>query len=151
MTALARRFQFVEDSYEGGRSGHQLRRIGAGSCARLDPLARESHAAAVQGRHVDRDRLEFRGSPEADDQWANAVVVNNHFDTDGLLSIWVLLDPREAMAHRDLLVAAAEAGTSTNGRCSIEDFGWTRRFAAWLAVRRTTNRPINGTSRNCPI
>ena len=37
-------------------------------------------------------------------------MVNNHFDTDGLLSIWVLLDPEQAMAHRDLLIAAAEAG-----------------------------------------
>ena len=54
--------------------------------------------------------LNFAGSPEAGEQWANAVVVNNHFDTDGLLSAWVLLDPQEAMVDRALLVAAAESG-----------------------------------------
>jgi len=54
--------------------------------------------------------LNFVASPEAAEEWADAVVVNNHFDTDGLLSIWVLLDPGQASANRDLLIAAAEAG-----------------------------------------
>ena len=49
-------------------------------------------------------------SPEAAEQWADAAVVNNHFDTDGVLSIWTLLDPEQAVACRELLVAAAEAG-----------------------------------------
>ena len=54
--------------------------------------------------------MNFVGSAEACEKWADAVVVNNHFDTDGLLSIWVVLDPEQAMANRDLLIAAAEAG-----------------------------------------
>jgi Family of unknown function (DUF6687) len=42
--------------------------------------------------------------------WAGAVVVNNHFDTDGALSAWVLLDPEHGACCRDLMIAAAEAG-----------------------------------------
>jgi len=38
------------------------------------------------------------------------LVVNNHFDTDGVLAVWSLLDPEAALAHEGLLVAAAEAG-----------------------------------------
>jgi hypothetical protein len=38
------------------------------------------------------------------------VVVNNHFDADGALSVWALLEPDVATAHADLLIAAAEAG-----------------------------------------
>jgi hypothetical protein len=38
------------------------------------------------------------------------VATNNHFDTDGVLAIWILLRPELALAHEGLLVAAAEAG-----------------------------------------
>lgn len=38
------------------------------------------------------------------------LVVNNHFDADGVLSVFVLLDPDVALAHESLIVAAAEAG-----------------------------------------
>ena len=38
------------------------------------------------------------------------LVTNNHFDTDGTLSIWTVLNGERALAHRDLLVSAAEAG-----------------------------------------
>jgi hypothetical protein len=110
VTALARRFQFVEDSYDGD--------VPAISCDGLVP------GAALDLTHWQGNRtpqrykadtsteiaLNFAGAPEADEQWENAVVVNNHFDTDGLLSAWVLLDPQQATAHRALLVAAAESG-----------------------------------------
>ena len=36
--------------------------------------------------------------------------MNNHFDTDGVLSVWTLLDPERTLANRELLIAAAEAG-----------------------------------------
>jgi hypothetical protein len=39
-----------------------------------------------------------------------ALVTNNHFDTDGILSVWTVLTGERALAHRDLLIAAAEAG-----------------------------------------
>jgi len=38
------------------------------------------------------------------------LVTNNHFDTDGVLSCWTVLTGEKALAHRDLLIAAAEAG-----------------------------------------
>jgi len=38
------------------------------------------------------------------------LVTNNHFDTDGILSVWTVLNGERALAYRDLLVAAAEAG-----------------------------------------
>ncbi|MBA3241994.1 MAG: hypothetical protein H0T60_12275 [Acidobacteria bacterium] len=38
------------------------------------------------------------------------LVTNNHFDTDGVLSVWTVLKGAGALALRDELVAAAEAG-----------------------------------------
>ncbi len=38
------------------------------------------------------------------------LVTNNHFDTDGALSVWTVLNGERALAYRDLLIAAAEAG-----------------------------------------
>ncbi|MDQ3805601.1 MAG: hypothetical protein M3416_17455, partial [Acidobacteriota bacterium] len=39
-----------------------------------------------------------------------ALVTNNHFDTDGVLSVWTVLAGPRAAGFRDLLVPAAEAG-----------------------------------------
>jgi hypothetical protein len=41
---------------------------------------------------------------------ALATVTNNHFDTDGVLSVWALVEPEAAARHAALLVAGAEAG-----------------------------------------
>jgi len=38
------------------------------------------------------------------------LVVNNHFDTDGALSCWTVLNGERALPYRDLLISAAEAG-----------------------------------------
>ncbi|HVI71644.1 MAG TPA: DUF6687 family protein, partial [Pyrinomonadaceae bacterium] len=38
------------------------------------------------------------------------LVTNNHFDTDGVLSVWTVLNGERALAYRDLLISAAEAG-----------------------------------------
>lgn len=38
------------------------------------------------------------------------LVTNNHFDTDGLLSVWTMLTGERALALRSRLIAAAEAG-----------------------------------------
>jgi len=38
------------------------------------------------------------------------LVVNNHFDCDGVLSCWTVLNGEPALRYRDLLIAAAEAG-----------------------------------------
>ncbi|HEY8203847.1 MAG TPA: DUF6687 family protein [Pyrinomonadaceae bacterium] len=53
------------------------------------------------------------------------LVTNNHFDTDGVLSVWAMLNGERALELRDRLIAAAEAGdfsefSSTDGvRASI--------------------------------
>lgn len=39
-----------------------------------------------------------------------AAVTNNHFDEDGLFSMFAVLEPRQALAHRQLLVDASRAG-----------------------------------------
>src|SRR5437870_11222534 len=38
------------------------------------------------------------------------LVTNNHFDTDGVLSVWTMLNGERALELRDKLIAAAEAG-----------------------------------------
>src|SRR5216683_5173543 len=38
------------------------------------------------------------------------LVTNNHFDTDGVLSVWTILNGERALELRDKLIAAAEAG-----------------------------------------
>ena len=38
------------------------------------------------------------------------LVTNNHFDTDGVLSVWTVLNRERALSLRDKLIAAAEAG-----------------------------------------
>src|SRR5438034_11421390 len=38
------------------------------------------------------------------------LVTNNHFDTDGVLSVWTMLTGAHALEFRDGLIAAAEAG-----------------------------------------
>lgn len=38
------------------------------------------------------------------------LVTNNHFDTDGVLSVWTVLTGEKALALRDQLIPAAEAG-----------------------------------------
>ena len=38
------------------------------------------------------------------------LVTNNHFDTDGVLSVWSVMSGERALEFRDLLIPAAEAG-----------------------------------------
>ena len=71
-------------------------------------LAEERHAGRAQGRHVRGDRLHYLDSPrfhvDAD------AVSNNHFDEDGLVGIFSLIDPLTATRHRALLLDTAQAG-----------------------------------------
>jgi len=43
-------------------------------------------------------------------EFLNAVVLNNHFDTDGLMSAWALLEPEKALDYESAMVSAAGAG-----------------------------------------
>lgn len=38
------------------------------------------------------------------------LITNNHFDTDGVLSVWTMLNAERALGLREVLIAAAEAG-----------------------------------------
>lgn len=53
--------------------------------------------------------LRFLADPP-DDADEYGLVVNNHVDVDGILSVFVLAHPDVALAHRDVLVGAAESG-----------------------------------------
>ena len=44
------------------------------------------------------------------DVFPNALVLNNHYDTDGVLSVWACLHPQTALRYKDLLRQGAEAG-----------------------------------------
>ena len=47
------------------------------------------------------------------------VVSNNHFDEDGLVSLWSMLNPDEALSMKDFLVEVASAGDFS--KCSITE------------------------------
>lgn len=53
--------------------------------------------------------LNFVQSEEAE-RWKARPIVNQHFDTDGVLSAWALMNPDAAVKAKSLLIAAAEAG-----------------------------------------
>ena len=108
--SLDRRFRFVEDPYDGDAPAISCDGLVPGAALDLTHWQGNRTPQRFKADTSTEIALNFVGSPEAVKQWADAVVVNNHFDTDGLLSIWVLLDPEQSAACRDLLVAAAEAG-----------------------------------------
>ena len=55
--------------------------------------------------------LNLVASPRRDEYTRGIdLVTNNHFDCDGVLSCWVVLTGERALAHRDILISAAEAG-----------------------------------------
>ena len=43
-------------------------------------------------------------------------VTNDHFDQDGLIALFVMIDPETALAHRDVLCDASHAGDFTTSR-----------------------------------
>ena len=110
VTALTRRFQFVEDAYEGDAPAISCDGLVPGAALDLTHWQGNRTPQHYKADTSTEIALNFVDSSEAVEEWPDAVVVNNHFDTDGLLSIWVLLDPEQAMACGDLLVAAAVAG-----------------------------------------
>jgi hypothetical protein len=63
-------------------------------------------------------------------------VVNNHFDTDGVLAVFGLLEPEIAEAHADVLIAAAEVGDFGDWPRAPQGF-WLDAAIASLAGERT--------------
>jgi hypothetical protein len=55
--------------------------------------------------------LNLIGSPEREQLTEGVdLVTNNHFDTDGVLSVWTVMNGERALELRERLIAAAEAG-----------------------------------------
>ncbi|MFN2529943.1 MAG: DUF6687 family protein [Pyrinomonadaceae bacterium] len=55
--------------------------------------------------------LNLIGSPDPSVFTNNIeLVTNNHFDTDGVLSVWTVLNGSKTLEYGDLLIAAAESG-----------------------------------------
>ncbi|HEV7473753.1 MAG TPA: DUF6687 family protein [Pyrinomonadaceae bacterium] len=71
------------------------------------------------------------------------LVVNNHFDTDGVLSVWTVLTGERALDLRELLIPAAEAG----------DFSEFRNEAAVRAsiVIQGSDQPSPGEESGSPL
>jgi hypothetical protein len=67
--------------------------------------------AAVKADTSTEIALNLVGSPDRDQLTRGIqLITNNHFDTDGLLSVWTVLSGRRALELREKLIAAAEAG-----------------------------------------
>src|SRR4030095_879008 len=71
------------------------------------------------------------------------LVTNNHFDTDGVLSVWTVLNGLRALELREQLIPAAEAG----------DFSEFRNEAAVRAsiVIQGSDQPIPDTDSQSPL
>lgn len=54
--------------------------------------------------------LLFAESNRGNQRWKDALVVNNHYDTDGALSVFACLDPDLALQYKSTLIDGAEAG-----------------------------------------
>ena len=79
------------------------------------------------------------------------LVTNNHFDTDGVLSVWTVLAGERALELRDKLIAAAEAGdfsemsTQAGVRASIVIQG------SESAIDKDTGSPLAGQLAGGPV
>lgn len=106
---MTRRFRFVPGTWTGpGRAIACDGRV-PGAALELSHWEGNATPEALRRDTSTGIALAFVSSKAAS-VWDDATVVNNHFDTDGLLSVWTLLDPEAALARASLLVAAAEAG-----------------------------------------
>lgn len=79
------------------------------------------------------------------------LITNNHFDTDGVLSVWTVLTGERALELRDKLIAAAEAGdfsemsTQAGVRASIVIQG------SESALDKDTGSPLAGQLAGEPV
>lgn len=55
-------------------------------------------------------QIVFNYLGQTDFQVESEVASNNHFDADGLVSLWALLNPEQSQQYRDLLIDIAGAG-----------------------------------------
>src|SRR5689334_20701821 len=102
-------FEFVAGRYSGEAPAIGCDGLVAGASLDLTHWQGNRTPRELKADTSTEIALNFVASPDAD-RWTGAVVVNNHFDTDGALSVWALLEPEQAAPRRALLLAAAEAG-----------------------------------------
>jgi hypothetical protein len=110
LSAPARHFEFALESYDGEYPAISCDGLVPGAGLDLSHWQGNRTPQRYKADTSTEIALGFVVSQEAVEQWPSAVAVNNHFDTDGVLSVWTLLEPEQALAQRDLLIAAAEAG-----------------------------------------
>ena len=106
---MARRFLFVPGRWAAEERAICCDGIVAGAALQLSHWQGNATPSELAADTSTEIALRFVDSPRAA-EWPDAPVLNNHFDTDGVLSVWTLLDPEAARERRALLVAAAEAG-----------------------------------------
>lgn len=106
---VASRFLFVSGRYEGSAPAISCDGLVPGSSLQLTHWEGNDTPERFRADTSTEIALLFVQS-EAARRWDGAVVVNNHFDTDGILAVWTLLAPGDAVARRDRIVAAAEVG-----------------------------------------
>lgn len=83
-------------------------------------VANSIHFSHWQGNRTPREvkadtsteiALNLAAAPDRDELTRGIeLVTNNHFDTDGVLSVWTMLNAERALTLRESLIAAAEAG-----------------------------------------
>lgn len=71
------------------------------------------------------------------------LVTNNHFDTDGVLSVWTVLNGERALALRDKLIPAAEAG-------DFSEFTNPSAVRASIAIQGS-DQPVPGEQKGSPL
>jgi hypothetical protein len=71
------------------------------------------------------------------------LVTNNHFDTDGVLSVWTMLNGERALELRDKLIPAAEAG-------DFSEFTNENAIRASIAIQGS-DQPISGDDSGSPL
>jgi hypothetical protein len=71
------------------------------------------------------------------------LVTNNHFDTDGVLSVWTMLNGERALVLRDKLIPAAEAG-------DFSEFTNENAIRASIAIQGS-DQPVGGDDAGSPL
>ncbi len=75
------------------------------------------------------------------------LVVNNHLDTDGILSLLVLVHPSDAVSHRATVIGAAEMG-DFNAGVDRTSFALAQELTALMGRARGTSQPLRDTYRD---
>lgn len=109
MTPPFSRFRFVPMGSKAPSSSISCDGLVEGAALHLTHWKRNETPAELKADTSTEIAFHFIGSPLAE-AWKHSPVVNNHFDTDGVLAVFTLLQPAFATQNRELFIAAAEAG-----------------------------------------